>query len=96
MSAPAGVPLTIIPLADSAFLVEIGADPVISPERTGVVTTRAARLLAAGVGFEPPVKAALVLLTGTLIPDVTIKGGGPTDVAILDRTDIPGCFRRGR
>jgi KipI family sensor histidine kinase inhibitor len=41
----AGVPLQIIPLGDAALLIELGAEPVISPERTGVVTTLAARLL---------------------------------------------------
>lgn len=48
MSGP-GVPLTIIPLADSAFLVELGAAPEISPERSGVVTTLAARLQGAAL-----------------------------------------------
>jgi hypothetical protein len=54
---------------------------------------RASRLLTEGCGFPVPVKAALVFLTGTLIPDVTIKQA-PEGVAILDRTDIPRAFRR--
>jgi hypothetical protein len=36
-----------------------------------------------------------VFLTGTLIPDVTIKRL-PDGVAILDRMDVPGVFRRAR
>lgn len=55
---------------------------------------RASKLLTAALGWEPAVRAALVLLTGTLIPDVTISGGGPDDVLILDRMDIPKVFRR--
>ena len=54
---------------------------------------RATRLLTEACGFPVHAKAALVFLTGTLIPDVTIKVA-PEDVAILDRTDIPGAFRR--
>jgi len=54
---------------------------------------RASRLLTQACGFPVLVKAALVFLTGTLIPDVTIKHA-PEGVAILDRTDIPGAFRR--
>jgi hypothetical protein len=49
---------------------------------------RASRLLTDACGFPVFVKGALVFLTGTLIPDVTIKQA-PQDVAILDRMDIP-------
>jgi hypothetical protein len=56
---------------------------------------RAGRLLTQACGFPVVVKAALVFLTGTLIPDVTIKQA-PDGVAILDRTDIPGAFRRAK
>ena len=54
---------------------------------------RAKRKLEAAVGFELPVRAVLVLLTGTLIPSVTIKQA-PDDVLILDRMGIPGAFKR--
>jgi hypothetical protein len=54
---------------------------------------RATRLLTEACGFPVFVKAALVFLTGTLIPDVTIKQA-PEDVGVLDRMDIPGAFRR--
>lgn len=40
-----GLPIAIVPLADSALLVEIGSEPTISRERSGVVTTLANRLL---------------------------------------------------
>lgn len=38
-------PIAMTPLADSALLVEVGAGPAISRERSGVVTTLANRLL---------------------------------------------------
>ena len=36
-----------------------------------------------------------MFLTGTLIPDVTIKQA-PEDVAVLDRMDIPAAVRRAK
>ncbi|HET6818327.1 MAG TPA: nuclease-related domain-containing protein [Mycobacteriales bacterium] len=54
---------------------------------------RAERLLSEAVGFPVFVRPALVFLTGTLVPNVTIKQR-PDDVLILDRMDIPGAFRR--
>jgi hypothetical protein len=54
---------------------------------------RASRLLTEACGFPVLAEAALVFLTGTLIPNVTVKQQ-PEDVAVLDRTDIPGAFRR--
>lgn len=45
------------------------------------------------LGEELPVRPVLVLLTGTLIPQVTIKKM-PEDVLVLDRMDIPGAFKR--
>ena len=54
---------------------------------------RAARLLTGAAGFPVFVRPALVFLTGSLIPDVTIKHA-PEDVIVLDRMDIPGAFKR--
>lgn len=54
---------------------------------------RAAKLHTGAVGFDVVVRPALVFLTGTLIPDVTIKQR-PDDVLILDRRDVPKAFRR--
>jgi hypothetical protein len=56
---------------------------------------RASKLLSEACGFPVLAKATLVFLTGTLLPDVTIKRA-PADVAILDRMDIPGIFRRSK
>lgn len=38
-------------------------------------------------------RAVLVILTGTVIPQVTIKQM-PEDVVVLDRMDVPGVFKR--
>lgn len=54
---------------------------------------RAERLLSAAVGFPVPVRAVLVILTGTVIPQVTIKQM-PEDVLVLDRMDVPRVFKR--
>jgi hypothetical protein len=54
---------------------------------------RASTLLTSAVGFPVVVKPALIFITGTLVPDVTIKEL-PDGVAILDRMDIPRVFRR--
>ena len=54
---------------------------------------RASRLLSDAVGAPVPVRPVLVFLTGTLVPDVTIEQA-PDDVLVLDRTDVPGAFRR--
>jgi hypothetical protein len=53
---------------------------------------RAQRLLSAAVGWTVPVHPVLVFLTGTLIPQITIKQQ-PDDVTVLDRMDIPGAFK---
>jgi len=54
---------------------------------------RAQKLLTHAVGWPVSVRPVLVFLTGTLIPDVTIKEQ-PEHVVILDRTDIPGALKR--
>lgn len=54
---------------------------------------RAQRALSAAAGFTVPVQPALVLLTGSLIPDVTISQT-PEDVLVYDHMDLPGVFRR--
>ena len=54
---------------------------------------RAARLLTAALGWEVPVKPALVLLTGGLQPNVTYKQL-PDDVLVLDAWDVPRVFKR--
>ena len=54
---------------------------------------RAQKQLSAAVGFDVSAKAVLVLLTGTVIPQVTIKQM-PDDLLVLDRMDVPRVFRK--
>ncbi len=54
---------------------------------------RAAKLLSRAVGWTVEVTPALVFLTDTFIPQVTVKDR-PDDVLILDRLDLPRYFRR--
>jgi hypothetical protein len=53
---------------------------------------RVRRTLLSHLGLEVPVRAVLVFLTGTVVPQVTIKQ--MPDVLVLDRMDIPGAFKR--
>jgi hypothetical protein len=54
---------------------------------------RAARLLSAAVGWPVPVLPAIVILTCSLPPNLTVKQL-PDDVLVLDRWDVPGAFKR--
>lgn len=53
---------------------------------------RVRTVLGRHLGVDVPVRPVLVFLTGTVVPDVTIKQ--MPDVLVLDRTDVPGCFKR--
>ncbi|MDP9184021.1 MAG: NERD domain-containing protein [Actinomycetota bacterium] len=54
---------------------------------------RVSKAMLRELGEQLPVRPVLVLLTGTLIPQVTIKKM-PSDVLVLDRMDVPGAFKR--
>ena len=56
---------------------------------------RATKLLTTACGFPVHVRPALVFLTGTLFPNVTVTQQ-PEGVAVLDRMDLPGAFKRSR
>jgi len=73
--------------------VRVNGQPVPYLRNSRHEATRAERLLSEAAGFPVIVKPVLVFLTGTLIPDVTIKQR-PDDVLILDRMDIPRAFKR--
>ncbi len=57
---------------------------------------RVGELLSARVGLPIHARAALVILTGTLSPQITIKGGGPEDVWILSRWDLLKRFTKAK
>ena len=73
--------------------VRIDGRPVPYLRNSRFEADRAKRMLTEACGFPVFVKPVLVFLTGTAIPNVTIKER-PEDVVILDRMDIPRAFRR--
>lgn len=54
---------------------------------------RVRKALLAQLGEDVPVRTVLVFLTGTVLPQVTVKQM-PTNVLVLDRMDIPRAFKR--
>jgi len=54
---------------------------------------RAARLLSTALGSQVPVKPVLVILTGTVVPNVRVAQH-PEDVAVLTLLDVPRAFQR--
>lgn len=75
--------------------IRINGQPVPYLSNSRYEASRAERLLTRACRFPVSVKPALVFLTGTYFPNVTIKER-PDDVLILDRTDIPGAFKRAQ
>lgn len=73
--------------------VRVDGQPVPYLRNSEFEADRVRRALRHQLGWEPFVKAGLVFLTGTLVPNVTIKEM-PATVLILDRMDVPGAFRR--
>jgi hypothetical protein len=76
-----------------ARAIQVNGQPVPYLRNSQHEGQRAERLLSEAAGFPVPVRPVLVFLTGSLIPNVTIKQR-PDDVLVLDRMDIPGAFRR--
>ncbi|MDN4479719.1 nuclease-related domain-containing protein [Demequina muriae] len=54
---------------------------------------RAKKLLDAQLDFEVPVVGCVVVLTGSLVPEVTYKQM-PDDVRVLDKWDLPKWFKK--
>lgn len=78
-------------VGEHAVLVEGQKTPYLRNSRYEAERVRKALLK--GLAEEVPVRAVLVLLTGTFLPQVTIKKR-PDDVLIVDRMDVPGAFKR--
>lgn len=55
--------------------------------------TRASRLLSKATGMDVTVRSCIVVLTGTIVPEVKIKQM-PDDVMVLDRMDVPRWFKK--
>lgn len=74
--------------------IRVNGQPVPYLRNSRYEADRVHRILTSALGWEVAVRPVLVLLTGTLLPQIDIKSGGPTDVLVLDRMDVPGAFRR--
>lgn len=73
--------------------IRVNGQPVPYLRNSRFEAERASRLLTDAVGWPVSVRPVLVFLTGSLIPDVTIKQQ-PDDVVVLDRMDIPRAFKK--
>lgn len=73
--------------------IRVGGQPVPYIRNSEFEANRVRKILNVELGWEPFVRAALVFMTGTLVPDVTIKGK-PEHVEILDRMDVNRRLKR--
>ncbi len=74
--------------------IRVNGQPVPYLRNSRFEAKRASDLLSARVGWPVRARAVLVLLTGGLAPQITIKSGGPEDVWILHRWDVPKRFTK--
>lgn len=76
--------------------IRVNGQPVPYLRNSRFEADRVHRILTSALGWDVAARPVLVLLTGTLLPQIDIKSRGPTDVLVLDRTDVPGAFKRAR
>jgi hypothetical protein len=62
-------------------------------QNAGFEAKRSSKLLSAALGTDVPVRSCVVVLTGTVVPGITIRQM-PDDVMVLDRMDIPRWFKK--
>ncbi|WP_201774136.1 nuclease-related domain-containing protein [Demequina globuliformis] len=75
------------------YQMRVGGQPVPYLRNSRHEAARAKRLLEAQLDFEVPMMGCVVVLTGTLVPEVTYKQQ-PDDVRVLDKWDVPRWFRK--
>ncbi len=75
------------------YQMRVNGQPVPYLRNSRHEATRAKRLLEAHLPFEVPVMGCVVVLTGSLIPEVTYKQM-PDDVCVLDKWDVPRWFKK--
>ena len=73
--------------------VRVSGQPVPYLRNSQFEADRVRSTLTKAVGWEPFVKAALVILTGGTVPQITVKGM-PEHVMVLNRLDVPRWFKR--
>lgn len=77
----------------AAHQIRVSGQPVPYLRNSRFEGERAAKLLTAALGWEVPVRPALVILTGGMEPNVTYKQQ-PDDVLVLDIWDLPRVFKK--
>ena len=73
--------------------IRVNGQPVPYLRNSRFEATRAADLLARAVGWDPPVRPAIVLQLGLLADAITVKGS-PEDVDVLDARSVPRWFNK--
>jgi hypothetical protein len=73
--------------------IRVNGQPVPYLRNSRFEATRAADLLARAVGWDPPVRPAIVLQLGLLADAITVKGS-PEDVDVLDARSVPRWFTK--
>lgn len=75
------------------YQMRVNGQPVPYLRNSRHEAARAKRLLEAHLDFDVPVMGCVVVLTGSLIPEVTYRDM-PDDVRVLDKWDVPRWFRK--
>src|SRR5690606_41558997 len=77
----------------SQYQMRVAGPPAQSLRNARHESQRASKLLSQRLGADIPVVSCIVVLTGSLVPEVTIRQM-PDDVMVLDKWDTPRWFRR--
>lgn len=75
------------------YQMRVGGQPVPYLRNSRYEAERAQRLLQAHLDFEVPVMGCVVVLTGTVVPEITYKQM-PDGVRVLDKWDVPRWLRK--
>jgi hypothetical protein len=77
----------------SDYSITVGGEVVPYLRNAKFEAERAATVLGGQVGFDVPVRGAVVVLTGAFAPEVTYDRR-PIGVSVLTKRDVPRWFRR--
>lgn len=75
------------------YQMRVNGQPVPYLRNSRHEAARAKKLLQAKLGFPVPVMGTVVVLTGTIVPEVTYRDK-PDDVRVLDKWDVPRWFKK--
>lgn len=77
------------------YQMRVNGQPVPYLRNSRHEAARAKKLLEARLDFDVPVMGTVVVLTGTIVPEVTYRDK-PDDVRVLDKWDVPRWYRKHR